>query len=245
MAYKLAILALVAVSVGVASAADSSAAAAISSSTPTWTQLQQNWMGLSLLTQGSDKSQSGPLLSAMQSFGSGVQEGLTSLKTAVSSYNDTQSQAVLAAFNAEFCEEATYEAPSKKPLNFTGPSASLTFSWGNCTFNESQFLDSDSSKILNCTEPSIEYAKEPAIFTSKYQTGGTFTGKECVVEKDFGEETTQVLYVFDDASSLDILNITASLEKNIAGLMDGNSWLPSSSGIQEAIASLLPKPSST
>lgn len=77
-------------------------------------------MGLSLLTQGSDKSQSGPLLSAMQSFGSGVQEGLTSLKTAVSSYNDTQSQAVLAAFNAEFCEEATYQAPSKKPLNFTG-----------------------------------------------------------------------------------------------------------------------------
>lgn len=64
------------------------------------------------------------------------------------------------------------------------------------------------------------------------------------MEKDFGEETTQVLYVFDDANSLDILNITASLEKNIAGLMDGNSWMPSSSGIQEAITSLLPKPSS-
>lgn len=79
-------------------------------------------MGLSLLTQGSDKSQSGPLLTAMQSFGSGVEEGLTSLKTAVSSYNDSQGQAVLAAFDAEFCEEASYEAPSKKPLNFTGES---------------------------------------------------------------------------------------------------------------------------
>lgn len=88
-------------------------------------RLFADWMGLSLLTQGSDKSQSGPLLSAMQSFGSGVQEGLTSLKTAVSSYNDTQSQAVLAAFNAEFCEEATYEAPSKKPLNFTGETFDL------------------------------------------------------------------------------------------------------------------------
>ena len=80
------------------------------------------WMGLSLLTQGSDKSQAGPLLSAMQSFGSGVEEGLTSLKTAVSSYDDSQSQAVLAAFDAEFCEEAKYEASSKKPLNFTGES---------------------------------------------------------------------------------------------------------------------------
>ena len=63
-----------------------------------------------------------------------------------------------------------------------GPSASLTFSWGECTFNESQFLESDSTKILNCTEPSIEYAKEPAIFTSKYKTGGTFTGKVCVCD---------------------------------------------------------------
>lgn len=82
-------------------------------------------MGLSLLTQGSDKSQAGPLLSAMQSFGSGVEEGLTSLKTAVSSYNDSQSQAVLAAFDAEFCKEAKYEASSKKPLNFTGESCLL------------------------------------------------------------------------------------------------------------------------
>lgn len=65
------------------------------------------------------------------------------------------------------------------------------------------------------------------------------------MEKYFGEETTQVLYVFDDSQSLDILNITASLEKNIAGLMDGNSWMPSSSNIHDAITSLLPTASST
>ena len=69
--------------------------------------------------------------------------------------------------------------------------------------------------------------------------------QECVVAKDFGEETTQVLYVFDDSQSLDILNITASLEKNIAGLVDGNSWMPSSSNIRDAITSLLPSASST
>ena len=79
-----------------------------------------DWMGLNLLTQGSDSSQSGPLQTAMESFGSGAEEGLTSLKNAVQSYNDSQAQAVLAAFDAEFCTDASYEASSQKPLNFTG-----------------------------------------------------------------------------------------------------------------------------
>lgn len=63
-------------------------------------------------------------------------------------------------------------------LDAVGPSASLTFSWGKCTFNESQFLDSsEPTKVLNCTEPSITLDKEPAIFTSKYTSGPSFTGK--------------------------------------------------------------------
>ena len=64
--------------------------------------------------------------------------------------------------------------------------------------------------------------------------------QSCVVEKDFGEATTQVLYVFDDSQSLDILNVTATLEQHIADLMDGNSWMPSSVSISNAITSLLP-----
>ncbi len=77
-------------------------------------------MGLNLVTQGSDNSESGPLLSAMESFGSGLEQGLTSLKTAVSSYNDSQAQELLASFDAEFCTDASYTASSEKPLNFTG-----------------------------------------------------------------------------------------------------------------------------
>ena len=42
MAFKLTVLALVAVGVAVTSAADSKASAQVSSSTPTWTQLQQS-----------------------------------------------------------------------------------------------------------------------------------------------------------------------------------------------------------
>lgn len=77
-------------------------------------------MGLNLVTQGGDNSESGPLLSAMESFGSGLEQGLTSLKTAVSSYNDSQAQELLASFDSEFCTDAMFTASSEKPLNFTG-----------------------------------------------------------------------------------------------------------------------------
>lgn len=193
-----------------------------------------------------------------------------------------------------------------------GPSASLTFSWGSCTFNESQVLDSsETTKILNCTEPSITYDKEPAIFTSKYTSGGSYTGKvstsasalhvsvasqnaactskhhiamrlarwhmctgtaiqtafaqqcncvyvrvalhsdgcgllqSCTISKDFGEDSTQVLYVFDDAQSLDVLNVTAILEQKIASLQDSSSWMPASSNVQSTILALLPGASSS
>lgn len=64
--------------------------------------------------------------------------------------------------------------------------------------------------------------------------------QSCVVDKSFGSDSTQVLYVFDDSQSLDILNVTATLEQHIADLMDTSSWMPSSSSIQDAITALLP-----
>lgn len=68
----------------------------------------------------SGNSYSGPLLSAMQTFGSGVEEGLTSLQNAVKSYSTSQVQDTVDAFEEQFCEEAKFEAAEKKPLNFTG-----------------------------------------------------------------------------------------------------------------------------
>ena len=62
----------------------------------------------------------------------------------------------------------------------------------------------------------------------------------CTVKKEFGSDSTQVLYVFDDKQSLDILNVTATLEQHIADLTDSSSWMPSSSSIEDAITSLLP-----
>ena len=77
-------------------------------------------MGVGFITQGNDKSQAGPLLTAMESFGSGVQQGLTDVKNAVTSYNTSQAQEVLDAFDTQFCTAAKLTAASENPLNFTG-----------------------------------------------------------------------------------------------------------------------------
>ena len=56
----------------------------------------------------------------MQTFGNGVEEGLTSVETAVKAYNTSQVQDTVDAFEKQFCKDAKYVAPVKTPLNFTG-----------------------------------------------------------------------------------------------------------------------------
>ena len=58
------------------------------------------------------------------------------------------------------------------PATFVGHSMAVTFSLGNCTFNESKWVHDD-VKELDCTEPSISYVKTPANFTSKYHAPPT------------------------------------------------------------------------
>lgn len=78
-------------------------------------------LGTNMFSKSGD-SYSGPLLSAMQTFGNGVEEGLTSVETAVKAYNTSQVQDTVDAFEKQFCKDAKYEAPEKTPLNFTGRS---------------------------------------------------------------------------------------------------------------------------
>ena len=65
------------------------------------------------------------------------------------------------------------------------------------------------------------------------------------MEKKFGEDSKQVLHVFDDKTSLSILEVTATLQKHMADLMDGKSWMPSSGNIQNTITSVLPSAAAT
>jgi hypothetical protein len=46
----------------------------------------------------------------------------------------------------------------------------------------------DKRKELNCEGPSIEYETTPATLTSKFISAPAFLGKECKLEKEFGQE---------------------------------------------------------
>ncbi|PSC68110.1 hypothetical protein C2E20_8257 [Micractinium conductrix] len=125
-----------------------------------------------------------------------------------------QAEAALAAFEKEYCTPATFVPSEKVPATFTGHSMSLTFSLGECTFDDHKWLHED-VKELDCTEPSITYTKTPANFTSKFHSAPSFTSKECKIEKVFGEEVTQVLFVFDGSQAPDVATLTAKITEEV------------------------------
>ena len=56
-----------------------------------------------------------------------------------------------------------------------GPGFSLTFSLGNCTFDDKAILSKDGA--LQCFGPSVALQKTPLTFTSAYKQAATFTGQ--------------------------------------------------------------------
>lgn len=50
---------------------------------------------------------------------------------------------------------------------------------------------------LNCTLPSVYFAKTPIVYTHKHFTAAEFSTKDCKVEKVFGEEIEEVLMDLD------------------------------------------------
>ena len=56
-----------------------------------------------------------------------------------------------------------------------GPRFSLTFSLGNCTFDDTAILSKDGA--LECFGPSVALQKTPLTFTSAYRQAATFTGE--------------------------------------------------------------------
>ena len=66
----------------------------------------------------------------------------------------------------------------KSTTRFTshaGPGFSLTFSLGNCTFDEKALLSKDGS--LECFGPSVALQKTPLTYTSAYRQAASFTGE--------------------------------------------------------------------
>lgn len=161
------------------------------------------------------------MLSSYSSSTSGIKaltsSVLTSIKTAASTAA-TNLQDGLEAFDSKYCSAAVFEAPATHPARFTGPSFTLEFATGNCTFNETAFVESG-EKRLDCFEPSITYTKTPSNFTSKYISGASFTSKSCLVGKTFGEETTQVLAVFDGTTEVTKDGIAEVVRSEVAKLL--------------------------
>ena len=79
----------------------------------------------------------------------------------------SQAETAMAQYEAQYCTPAKFTPSTVAPAKFVGHSFALTFSTGNCTFNETKYLV-DGVKELDCVEPSISYVKNPANFTSKY-----------------------------------------------------------------------------
>ncbi|KAL4427814.1 hypothetical protein ABPG75_001903 [Micractinium tetrahymenae] len=146
-----------------------------------------------------------------------VHQSLSSLSGAMSTayaQAGAQAEAALAAFEKQYCTPATFTPSVKVPATFVGHSMAVTFSMGNCTFNESKWLNDD-IKELECIEPSISHTKKPATFTSKFHSAPSFTSKVCKVTKTFGEPVEKVLFVFDGTQAPDINALTAQITEEV------------------------------
>ena len=77
------------------------------------------------------------------------------------------------------------------------------------------------TKQINCIKPAVVYAKTPATFTSKYKSAPTFTTKECIVSKTFGEPLVKVLYVFDGSDTSSIANLTSRVTSEMRDVLGG------------------------
>lgn len=66
-------------------------------------------------------------------------------------------------------------SPIVDELLCAGPGFSLTFSLGNCTFDDKAILSKDGA--LQCFGPSVALQKTPLTFTSAYKQAATFTGQ--------------------------------------------------------------------
>ena len=65
--------------------------------------------------------------------------------------------------------------PVQGELVRAGPGFSLTFSLGNCTFDDEAILSPDGA--LECFGPSVALQQTPLTFTSAYKQAASFTGE--------------------------------------------------------------------
>lgn len=132
----------------------------------------------------------------------------------------TQLDVLEAQYEALYCSPARFEQSVKKPAKFVGQSFAITFDTGACSFDDTKFLK-DHKKQLDCVKPAITHVKIPGNFSSKFHSAPKFVNKVCSVTKVFGDETSQVLFVFDGKTQLDVNTLSTRITEEVKNLLSG------------------------
>ncbi|KAL4442032.1 hypothetical protein ABPG77_011293 [Micractinium sp. CCAP 211/92] len=143
----------------------------------------------------------GSVKASLGSLSSAAQASMGAMTSALSQAG-AQAEAALAAFEQQYCKPATFTPSQKVPATFVGHSMAVTFSMGNCTFNESKWLNDD-----------IKVGARLAAWLGS--AAAHFTSKVCKVTKTFGEPVEKVLFVFDGTQAPDINALTAQITEEV------------------------------
>jgi len=143
---------------------------------------------------------------------------------------------------AKYCTPAEFTPAVKKNAKFTGPSFILNFFSGSCSLDDDAFIF-NKTKQLECVKPEITYNKIPANYSSKYKAAPTFSGKTCLLSKEYGETIQKVLFVFNGDDYPDIKNLTHQVAEEMKTVLGGITAGPRAIADQlHGFMSSLPKP---
>lgn len=101
---------------------------------------------------------------------------------------------------ARFCTPSKFSPPRSQGHVFLGPGLSLQITTGSVIINASEIL-LNKSPAYNKTLPAINVVATPAEFLSKTSGRASVSTNFCRLQRNFGQQTTRVLAVFDGDTS--------------------------------------------
>lgn len=111
----------------------------------------------------------------------------------------------------DFCTKEEFTKGEKVPTECTGPSISLALSPKVCVVD-------DLTKAVTCDPAKLVLTKSPGSCTLKHKEPPSFTGKECLIEKEFGKSADASIGGRDFTISLGKVDFEA-IKKEIASLV--------------------------
>lgn len=101
---------------------------------------------------------------------------------------------------ARFCTPARFTPPRQQPHVFFGPGVSIRVTTGSIAIDEKELL-LNKAPAFNKTLPTVDILITPAELLSKTAGRAQVTTRFCRIQRNFGQQTTTVLRVFDGANN--------------------------------------------